>query len=131
MLAACNNPDGYPTIQIKRKSVSVHRMVAEAFIPNPDNRPEVNHINGIKNDNRVENLEWATHSENMLHKAHVLKTGICSGSKHGMAKLSENDVLDMRGAWAFGARRMDLAKAFGISPSVAWAILNRKRWKHI
>ena len=56
----------------------IHRLVASAFLPNPDKKPQVNHINGNKSDNRVENLEWATESENQLH---AYKTGLKAGSQ--------------------------------------------------
>jgi hypothetical protein len=57
----------------KGKHFLVHRLVAEIFIPNPDNKPEVNHKNGVKTDNSVGNLEWVSHNENMQHRSKVLK----------------------------------------------------------
>lgn len=67
---------GYHHVQLHNKnsvkSVRVHRMVAMAFLTNPENKPAVNHLNGIKSDNKIVNLQWCTHSENEKHSYSVL-----------------------------------------------------------
>ena len=88
ILRLCKNKDGYLTVTLykngKGYAKKVHRLVTAAFIPNPEGKTEVNHIDGNKTNNRVENLEWATHSENMHH---AWETGLCeplTGENHPM-----------------------------------------------
>lgn len=89
LLKGSKTPSGYLRVTLclngKPTNYGVSRLVAYAFIPNPDNKPEVNHINGIKTDNMVENLEWATRSENVKHS-------FVSGLKESNLKNWSNDV---------------------------------------
>ena len=92
------------------KMMFVHVLVARAFIPNPECKPQVNHKNGIKTDNRVENLEWVTASENLLHAYEI---GLKVSARR---KLSVEDVLYIREN-PDGLTRKQLAKMFGICVS--------------
>lgn len=93
------NIHGYPFATIYKNGVShsitVHRLVAETFIPNPDNKPQVNHINGCKSDNRVDNLEWVTASENQTHSFRVLGTKNSMKGKYGKQNAKSKVVLQM------------------------------------
>ncbi len=76
------------TMNNKYKTHRVHRLIAEAFIENIDNKPYINHINGIKSDNRIENLEWCTAKDNIRHAFNNgLMVGL-KGDKHGKSKIS-------------------------------------------
>ena len=85
---ACSN--GYQMVRLRgsiQKICLIHRLVAKAFLPNPENKKEINHINGIKTDNRLENLEWATRTENMRH---AFKTGLAKGHSRKGKKGEDN-----------------------------------------
>jgi hypothetical protein len=130
------NRKGYTRIDLYDRRIkkplkrSVHRLVAEAFIPNPLNKPQVNHIDGDKKNNRVENLEWCTASENIKH---AFKEGLSlKGEDRHNSKMTEEKVILLREMYDSGEFLLkELAEEFNISISVAWRIAKRNTWKHI
>lgn len=111
-----------------RKSFSAHRLVATAFIPNPENKPTVNHKNGIKNDNRVENLEWNTILENNVHAYTAGLKKAIGGEKHYKTKFTEEDVIKIR---TDPRNATILGKEYSARPGTITQIKRRETWKHV
>lgn len=109
----------------------VHRLVAEAFIPNPDNLPCVCHKNDNPHDNRVENLYWGTHKDNMEDKVSKGRGKHPIGEKCGGAVLTEDDVRFIRSYPRKRGAQTELAKMFGVNQQNISCVIRRKSWTHI
>ena len=120
-----------------RTSLSIHRIVAKAFLDNPDNKPTVNHKNGNKLDNRLQNLEWATFSENLQH---AYDTGLAKsviskftrrGEDHHKVKLSNSDIVEIKKLRAKGLKLKEIASLYSVSFSLISQICLGDIWKHL
>ena len=100
------------TLCYPEKSLLFHRLVAEAFLANPNNLPQVNHKNGIKTDNKVTNLEWVSVQKNCLHSTRVL--GKKRLEDHNLAKLKESDIDDLKLLRFYGASYAEIGRAYGV-----------------
>ena len=127
---------GYNTARLFKngayREFLTHRIVAESFIPNPKNKPCVNHINGIKNDNRIKNLEWCTISENVIHSFanNLLKKRL--GADNNFTKLTQEQVLEIRELYSLGFLfQKQIAKIYNIKKCTVSSIVTKKNWKHL
>jgi hypothetical protein len=128
---------GYPQHATKiggRKGKAVliktHRAVAQAFVPNPENKPDVNHMNGIKTDPRAPNLEWNTHQENVQHAYATGLTKALKGTEVYNAKLSEQDVREIREKAESTSRRA-LGREYGVDHTVILDVLAGKSYTNV
>lgn len=135
ILAAWKNNAGYLTVRVSRGGKTstkfVHRLIATAFHGSPDSTLEVDHLDGDKENNRPDNLQWTTHSKNL--KRAVERLGqwqhIRSGENHHKAKLTERRVEEIRQLHKVGTvTQRQLAKNFGVSPVTISHIVNMKTW---
>ena len=107
----------------------VHLLVADAFLPpKPTPAHQINHKNGIPSDNRADNLEWMTPSENALHSVHVLGHPKARGAASGRAKLTETQVHEIRARRAAGELLTAIAADYGISYKNVQHIAVRRSW---
>lgn len=129
--------DGYLTVCLisntgKRKTWSVHRLVAMVFISNAEQKPEVNHKDGNKKNNLAENLEWVTHPEQMAHAARLQLFSDRNGERNSNAKLSSNDVLELIRLYDFDVYTpKDLAEKYNIAKPTVIGILSGRLWNHL
>ncbi len=126
---------GYPTVHLYnleggRETCAIHRLVAQHFIPNPDNKITVNHIDGVKDNNIVTNLEWATYKENNNHAIQTgLHPGTPSGYKRKLSKLSKEayeDILKNCFKRVDGFSCRDFAEKYGVSEPTIHKIVNKR-----
>jgi hypothetical protein len=115
-----------------RKHISIHRAVAELYIPNPNNLPQVDHLDCNKLNNHYTNLEWVTNKEN---RDRAIRNGLMKvGTEYKHTKLTEDDVKWIREHYIpkhpeFG--NGPLSRKFGVGSAQISRIVNNKRWKHI
>lgn len=133
VLAGMRTNNGYRTVQITkggvRKTRHIHRLVAEAFHGPCPKGYHVNHKDGVKSNNRPDNLEYVSRSENMQH---AYETGLNPlGSDRPNSKLTADDVRAIRRAPKYPRYQQDLARRFGIAQATVSAIISRKIWKSV
>lgn len=121
------NGKGYLRIQIGGTRYFVHRLVAEKYVPNIYNKPQVNHIDGNKLNNNYKNLEWVTNNENRNHA--VLNNLHLCGEDCSWSKLAEVDVLYIRNNKQI--TKTELAKKFNVSRTTIRDIQNNRSWKQL
>lgn len=125
------NTTMYRRTKIRSKTIPIHRLVAATFIPNPNNYPEVNHKDGVKHNNNVENLEWCTTKQNNMH---AVMNGLdlhCKGSDHWLAKINEMTAAKIKNLIKSGMMCTKIASELDVSKHIVYDIKYNKAWRHI
>ena len=138
-------PNGYKSFtgvdwKGKRKTLYIHRLIAEAFVfnPNPNEFDVVNHIDGNKLNNSIDNLEWCTRAYNMKHAWNTgLMEGVSKtnkGQSNGNTKLTEDNVREIRRLYALDKKQYSykkLAETYGVKSEAIGQIVRKETWKHV
>lgn len=108
-----------------------HRLVAIQYLDNPLHKTQVNHINGIKDDNRLENLEWVTCHENVIHGIKIGKINIFNNKNSSSSLLKEEDIINIRTLKEKGMDNSQIAKQYNVSTTKIRDINRKRSWKHL
>jgi len=123
----------YPAVVLykNKKPISkfIHRLLGENFIPNTSNKPFICHLNDIRTDNRLENLQWGTRGENLMDSYRNGRS-IVKGEKCTFVKLTKKQVKQIRRFYKKNYFQKELAKKFKVSIGSISLIVNRKTWTH-
>jgi hypothetical protein len=126
------NKRGYPEVRFRKNGTHirvVHRLVAKAFIPNLENKPQVNHVDGNKLNNRVDNLGWMNNSENQKHAYFLgLQPDKC-GERNGRAKLTNEKVTSLKELYNLGKSAREVSEIMNISLYTVRQIISGTTWK--
>lgn len=123
------NPKGYYKVVLNHIHYPVHRLVALNYILNPNNLPQVNHIDGIKTNNHISNLEWVSCKDNIIH---AVKNNLTnqSGVKNNNSKLSEKEVLEIKELLKTNITQKDIAKKYNVGKNAIFMIKHNITWKN-
>ena len=121
------------SIDGKTRNVFTHRLLGECFLSNPENKPQINHIDGDKHNNSLDNLEWCTNKENIRHS---IITGLKDlsfnkGEKNSRAILNNKKILEIKLKLLQGVKNRVLAKEYKVSEQLICDIKKGRRWKDI
>ena len=129
--------DHYPYVCLRKNGLnipkSVHRLVALAFIPNPENKPEVNHKDGNKHNCCINNLEWNTQSENAKHSRENGLQITIKGDDCTYSKLTNSKVLAIKRLYRINPKfhRSNLAKKLDVNVNTIVSIIKNRNWNHL
>ena len=133
-LKGIDNGGGYLQVELwkngKSKRMQMHRLVAMAFLDNPENYAEVNHKNGIKTDNRLDNLEWCSRSMNQKHAFAIgLKSN--KGSKNNASKITDEQAIEIFSRLDNGEQPIEITKDYPTSRNAITKMKTGRTWTHI
>jgi hypothetical protein len=127
---------GYIQVSLTRKNkpsktFTIHRLVALVFLKKPKEYNQVNHIDGVKSNNQLSNLEWCNALQNMTHAYKLGLVKSSKGAKNGMSKLTELEVVEILQLMKMGLTTTEISQIFNVSPQQINRIKVGKYWKHI